>query len=86
MRAFEIHAPKRLPVSPYAIPPAAPQEIRWRRWMVLALLPLLGFFRGKSGAEEPATPSAQESFEQWKRQVEATRPPTPSGFHDQWIG
>jgi hypothetical protein len=86
MRAFEIHAPKKLPVSPFAIPPAPPQEIRWRRWLVLALLPLVGFLRTKTTAEKPSTPDAQESFEMWKRQVEAVHPPVTSGHHDQWIG
>ena len=86
MRAFEIHAPKRLPPSPFATPPAPPQEIRWRRWLVVALLPLAGLIRGKSTADKPAAPDANESFEHWKRQIEASRPPLPSGRHDQWVG
>jgi hypothetical protein len=85
VRAFEIHTPKRLPPSPYATP-AEERKVGWRRWLVFALLPLAGLLRGKSTADKPGPPDANESFEQWKRQVEATRPPIPSQAWDRWIG
>ncbi|HEY2783344.1 MAG TPA: hypothetical protein VGJ05_00070 [Fimbriiglobus sp.] len=84
MRAFEIHAPKKLPISPFATPPAAPQEIRWRRWLVVMLLPLVGLIRTKPANEKPATPDAHESFETWQRQVEASQRPAISYERDIW--
>ncbi len=78
MRAFEIHAAKKLPASPFATPPAAPQDIRWRRWLVVMLLPLVGLIRTKPTNEKSATPDAQKSFETWQRQVEASQRPVTS--------
>lgn len=83
MRAFEIHAAKKLPPSSYGTPPAAPQEIRWRRWLVVAMLPLLGLIRGKSVPEKS---DAEQSFETWQRQIEATNRPMTSADRDHWIG